>query len=76
MNEIIETIEFRLVLTPEDPLFQPFLKIKNSLGVKSNSEVARFILTQISKIPVSILILDIKGEVPALIKKDPQKKEI
>ena len=75
MNEIIETIEFRLVLTPEDPLFQPFLKIKNSLGVKSNSEVARFILTQISKIPVSILILDIQDEVPALIKKDPQKEE-
>ena len=75
MNEVVESIEFRLVLTPEDPLFQPFLKIKNSLGVKSNSEVARFVLTQISKIPISTLILDIKSEAPALNKKDPQEEE-
>ena len=56
---INETIELRLTIPQEDPLHNPFLKIKKSLGIKSNSEVLRFIIKQISKIPVSTLILDL-----------------
>jgi len=56
---INENIEVRISLTQEDPLYHPFSEIKKSLGVKSNSEVARFIIKQISKIPISTLILDI-----------------
>ena len=56
---INETIELRLTIPQEDPLYNPFLKIKKSLGIKSNSEVLRFIIKQISKIPVSTLILDL-----------------
>ena len=54
-----KSIELRITLTQKDPLFLPFSRIKKSLGIKSNSEVARFIIKQISKIPVSTLILDI-----------------
>jgi len=71
-----ENIELRLTLTQEDPLYQSFSRIKKSLGIKSNSEVARFIIKQISKIPISNLILDFMGEVPDSIKKrKPTKKE-
>jgi len=63
-----ENIELRLTLTQEDPLYQPFKEIKNSLGIKSNSEVARFIFKQISKIPLSTLILDFKDDIPPSIK--------
>ena len=59
-----KSIELRLILTKEDPLYLPFLRIKKSLGIKSNSEVARFIIKQISKIPISNLILDFMSEVP------------
>ena len=70
-------IELRLILTQEDPLYHPFSEIKKSLGIKSNSEVARFIIKQISKIPISTLILDFKGEVPSPIKKRKStKKEV
>jgi len=69
-----ENIELRLTLTQEDPLYQPFSEIKKSSGIKSNSEVLRFIIKQISKIPVSSLILDLMGEVPDSIKKNLQKK--
>jgi len=63
-----ENIELRLTLTQEDPLYQPFKEIKDSLGIKSNSEVARFIFKQISKIPLSTLILDFKDDIPLSIK--------
>ena len=53
-----ESIELRLALTEEDPLYHIFLEIKNSLGIKSNSEVLRFIIKQLSKIPIYSLILD------------------
>ena len=55
---ISENIELRLILNQEDPLYQAFSDIKRSLGIKSNSEVVRFIIKQISKIPISTLILD------------------
>ena len=72
---INKNIELRLIITQEDPLYKPFSEIKKSLGIKSNSEVARFIIKQISKIPISTLILDFMGEVPDSIKKEnPQKK--
>lgn len=64
-----ETIELRLTLTQGDPLYQSFSRIKKSLGIKSNSEVARFIIKQISKIPLSNLILDFMGESLASKKK-------
>ena len=64
-----KNIELRLIITQEDPLYQPFSEIKKSLGIKSNSEVARFIIKQISKIPISTLIHDFEGEVPDSIKK-------
>ena len=73
---INENIELRLTLTEEDSLFHPFSEIKKSLGIKSNSEVLRFIIKQISKIPISNLILDFKGEVPTSIKKKSTKKEV
>ncbi len=61
---INETIELRLTLTEEDSLYHPFSEIKKSLGIKSNSEVLRFIIKQISKIPISNLILDFMGKSP------------
>ena len=72
-----ENIELRLTLTEEDPLYYPFKEIKNSLGIIKNSEVLRFIIKQISKIPISNLILDLKDEVPDSIKKvKSTKKEV
>ena len=72
-----KNIELRLTITPGDPLYQPFSEIKTSLGIKSNSEVGRFILKQISKIPISDLILDFRSEVPDSIKKQKKtKKEV
>jgi len=74
---INENIELRLILTQKDPLYHPFSEIKKSLGIKSNSEVARFMIKQISKIPISTLILDFKGEVPDSIRKiKSTKKEV
>lgn len=70
-----KSIELRLTLTQKDPLYQSFSKIKKSLGIKSNSEVARFIIKQISKIPISNLILDFMGESPASKKKIEQNKK-
>jgi len=66
---INENIELRLTLTQEDPLYRSFSDIKKSLGIKSNSEVARFIIKQISKIPVSSLILDLMGKDADSVKK-------
>ena len=65
---IQENIELRLILTPEDPLYKPFTDIKTSLGIRSNTEVIRFIIKQISKIPISTLILDFMKDFPDLIK--------
>ncbi|HDZ17389.1 hypothetical protein LCGC14_0727420 [marine sediment metagenome] len=59
---VIENIELRLTLTQEDPLYQPFSEIKKSSGIKSNSEVLRFIIKQISKIPSSTLFFDLMGK--------------
>jgi len=74
---INETIEFRLTLTEEDPLYHSFSEIKKSLGIKKNSEVARFIIKQISKIPISTLILDFMGKDPDSIqKRKSTKKEV
>ena len=70
-----KNIELRLTLTQKDPLYQSFSKIKKSLGIKSNSEVARFIIKQISKIPISNLILDFMGESPASKKKIERNKK-
>jgi len=61
---INETIELRLTLTEEDPLYYPFSEIKKTLGVKKNAEVLRFIIKQISKIPISDLIPDFMGKSP------------
>lgn len=72
---INKNIELRLILTHEDPLYHPFSEIKKSLGIKSNSEVARFIIKQISKIPISTLILDFMSEVPDSIKKINSNKK-
>ena len=66
---INENIELRLTLTQEDPLYHPFSEIKKSSGIKSNSEVLRFIIKQISKIPISALILDFMGKDAVSIQK-------
>jgi len=66
---INENIELRLTLTQKDPLYQPFSEIKKSSGIKSNSEVLRFIIKQISKIPISKLILDFMGKDDVSIQK-------
>ena len=72
-----KSIELRITLTQKDPLFLPFSRIKNSLGIKSNSEVCRFIIKQISKIPISNLILDFMGENLDSTKKiEPITKEV
>ena len=74
---ISKNIELRLTLTKEDPLYHPFSEIKKTLGVKKNAEVLRFIIKKISEIPVSNLILDLKGEVLDSIKKvKSTKKEV
>jgi hypothetical protein len=65
-----ENIELRLTLTQEDPLYRSFSEIKKSLGIKSNSEVCRFIIKQISKIPISKLILDFMKEGPDSTKEE------
>ena len=70
-----ETIELRITLTQKDPLYLPFSRIKKSLGIRSNSEVARFIIKQISKIPISNLILDFMGEDLTSKKKIKQNKK-
>lgn len=70
-----KSIELRITLTQKDPLFLPFLRIKKSLGIKSNSEVCRFIIKQISKIPISNLILDFMGENLDSIKKGKSTEE-
>ena len=72
-----KSIELRITLTQKDPLFLPFSRIKNSLGIKSNSEVCRFIIKQISKIPISNLILDFMGEnLDSKKKIEQNKKEV
>ena len=71
-----ENIELRLILTQEDPLYRSFSQIKKSLGIKSNSEVARFIIKQISKIPISKLILDFMNEGPDSIKEKNLTKRV
>ena len=74
---ISKNIELRLILTQEDPLYHPFSEIKKFLGIKSNSEVLRFIIKQISKIPNSKLILDFMGKDSGPIKKIKSiKKEV
>ena len=74
---IQENIELRLILTPEDPLYKPFTDIKTSLGIRSNTEVIRFIIKQISKIPVSALILDFMKDGPDSIKEQiSMEKEV
>lgn len=61
-----ESQDLRLTLKPGDSLYEPFLKIKESSGLKNNSELLRFILKQISKIPFSeIFKLELQSqEVP------------
>ena len=72
-----ENIEVRLTLTQEDPLYHPFSEIKESLGIKSNSETLRFIIKQISKIPISNLILDFMGkDLTSIQKRKSTKKEV
>lgn len=43
-----KSIDLRLNLEPNDPLYDAFYKIKEASGLKSNSEVLRFILKQLS----------------------------
>lgn len=49
----MESIELRLVLTPEDELFNFVSNIKDHLETKSPSMILRFILGKASKIPFS-----------------------
>jgi len=70
-----ENIELRLTLASDDSLYHPFVAIKNSLGIKSNTEVVRFIIKQISKIPVSTLILDFMKDNSDSIKDQLQIEE-
>jgi len=70
-----ENIELRLTLSNDDSLYHPFVAIKNSLGIKSNTEVIRFIIKQISKIPVSNLILDFMKDSSESIK-DQLEQEV
>lgn len=72
---INEKIELRLTLKHKDPLYKPFSEIKKTLGIKSNSEVARFIIKQISKIPISNLILDFMNDGLDSIKKPKSTKK-
>jgi hypothetical protein len=39
-----ETIDLRLPLKKDDPVYKDYLKIKRKIGIKSNSEVLRFII--------------------------------
>jgi len=70
-----ENIELRLTLASDDSLYHPFVAIKNSLGIKSNTEVIRFIIKQISKIPVSNLILDFMKDNSDSIKEQLEQEE-
>ena len=72
---INEEIQVRLTLKHKDPLYKPFVDIKTTLGINSNTEVIRFIIKQISKIPVSKLILDFMNEDPDSIKEPKSTKK-
>jgi len=48
-----EIIDLRLVIKGDDPVHDSFMKIKESMGIKNNSEVLRFILKQVSKVSFS-----------------------
>lgn len=37
-------IEIRLIITPDDDLYEPFLKAKQDLGIKSHAEAARVLI--------------------------------
>ena len=52
----MESIELRIILTPEDELFDFVLKIKNFLETKKPAMILRFILGKSSKIPFSEFI--------------------
>ena len=39
-----ENIEIRLVIEPNDELYQPFLEFKQELGIKSHTEAARVLI--------------------------------
>lgn len=51
-----ESIDLRLTIKPGDELYKNFLEIKKATGIKNNSEVLRFALTQVSTIPFSEFI--------------------
>jgi len=46
------SIELRLIIKSTDELYQIFEKIKSESGLRTNSEVIRFVLKQISKKPI------------------------
>jgi hypothetical protein len=56
-------ISLRLILKEDDPVYKNFLEIKDNLGIKSNSEVLRFILKQVSKTSLTDLISKMKESI-------------
>ena len=51
-----EPIELRILLIPEDDLYDFVLKVKNFLETKKPATILRFILGKTSKIPFSEFI--------------------
>jgi len=51
-----ETIDLRLPLRKDDPVYQDYLAIKKSTGIKNNSEVLRFIIKVASTMNFSELL--------------------
>lgn len=39
-----EDIDVRLVIEPDDELYQPFIEFKQELGLKSHTEAARVLI--------------------------------
>ncbi|MFX0188724.1 MAG: ribbon-helix-helix protein, CopG family [Candidatus Hodarchaeota archaeon] len=58
-----EAIELRISIKPDDELYKIFSDLKNASGIRSNSEVMRFALKQISEIPFSELMGKLKGKI-------------
>jgi hypothetical protein len=57
-----ETIDLRLPLKKDDPVYQDYLAIKESTGIKSNSEVLRFIIKVTATMNFSELLSKLNRE--------------
>lgn len=61
-----EIIDLRLPLKPSDPVYKDFLKIKESIGVKNNSEALRFIIKTAATLGFKDIITNLDKNSPKI----------